>query len=215
MVAKLKSGQKILFIGDSITDCGRYLQQAPLGDGYVSLFSEFMMIRQPQKKIEIVNKGIGGNNVVDLQNRWADDVLPHKPDWLSIEVGINDLHQSFNVDNPAPITPDKFEEVYDEILARTRKALPKCKILLIDPFYISQDNCPNSFRNQVLPLLPKYIKAVAKMSRKYDTARVQTHEMFQKLLKYNEADKFCPEPVHPYRIGHLAIAEAVYNVLSK
>ncbi len=213
MSTKLKTGQTMLFVGDSITDCGRSGADAPLGNGYVRLFSEFMMIREPQKKIEIINKGIGGNNIADLQKRWTDDVLRHKPDWLSVKIGINDLHQAFG-NAPDPITPEKFEVVYDEILSRTRKALPKCKILLIDPFYVSQDNCPNSFRSQVLAQLPKYIKVVARMSRKYDTARIQTQEMFLKLLKYNEADKFSPESVHLHRLGHLALAEAVYNVLS-
>jgi hypothetical protein len=39
--------------------------------------------------------------------------------------------------------------------------------------------------------------------------------MFQKLLKYHEADKFSPEPVHPHLTGHLAIAEEVYKAFSK
>ena len=52
MSTKLKSGQKILFIGDSITDCSRRDTSAPIGHGYVSLFSELMMIREPQKRIK-------------------------------------------------------------------------------------------------------------------------------------------------------------------
>ena len=54
-----------------------------------------------------------------------------------------------------------------------------------------------------------------KMSRKYRTRLVRTHDVFQKLLKHHEADTFCGEPVHPNRVGHLAIAEAVYAALSR
>ena len=113
------------------------------------------------------------------------------------------------------MSPELFARSYDEILARTTKALPKCRILLIDPFYISAEQSPNSFRSQVLKLLPRYIATVHRMSRKYRTRLVPTHVMFQKLLKRYEADTFCGEPVHPNSTGHLVIAEAVYDALSR
>ena len=92
MATQIKNGQKVLFIGDSITDCGRRDSQRPLGNGYVKLFADLMIIQEPAKQITIVNKGISGDNVVGLRNRWTDDVLRNQPDWLSIKIGINDLH---------------------------------------------------------------------------------------------------------------------------
>ena len=53
------------------------------------------------------------------------------------------------------------------------------------------------------------------MSRKYGTRLVQTHAIFQKLLKYHHPALFCPEPIHPFLAGHLVIAEAVYEALRK
>ena len=92
MSMQIKNGQKVLFIGDSITDCGRRDAQRPLGAGYVKLFADMMIIRESAKRVEIINKGISGDNVVGLRNRWTDDVLRNRPDWLSIKIGINDLH---------------------------------------------------------------------------------------------------------------------------
>jgi len=74
---RIKDGSKIVFIGDSITDCGRRDPQSEgLGvHGYVRIFSEMMTTREPQKKVEILNRGIGGNTVDDLRARWNEDVL--------------------------------------------------------------------------------------------------------------------------------------------
>ena len=89
---KISDGQSILFIGDSITDCGRRTTERPLGNGYVKLFSNMLIVREHQKAITVINKGISGDVVTGLRNRWNDDVLRNKPDWLSIKIGINDIH---------------------------------------------------------------------------------------------------------------------------
>ena len=212
MATKLKSGETILFIGDSITDCGRRGEFAPLGCGYVKMFADMLAIREDAKGLRVINKGIGGNVVTQLQERWTDDVLRHKPDWLSVKIGINDLHRTL-AGSPEAVPPDLYAETYDEILARMKKKLPKCRVMLIDPFYISRDGSPHSNRHDVLKLLPEYIAIVHKMSRKYRTCLVRTHDVFQKLLRHHEPDLFCPEPVHPNPTGHLVIAEAVYDVL--
>ena len=214
MTTKLKNGQKILFIGDSITDCGRRATERPLGCGYVKMFADMLAIREPAKRITVINKGIGGNNVRDIQWRWTDDALRHKPDWLSVKIGINDLHGALG-GNPEAVTPEVFDEMYDEILSRTVKKLPRCRLLLIDPFYISTDTSPHSKRTDVLKLLPQYLKTVHRMGKRYGTRLVRTHETFQKLLKHHEPDLFCPEPVHPNPTGHMVIAEAVYAALSR
>ncbi|MFC1461708.1 GDSL-type esterase/lipase family protein, partial [Verrucomicrobiota bacterium] len=93
MQVKLKKGEKILFIGNSITDCGRRDVAAPLGSGYVKFVSDMLIMREPEKRVTIINKGIGGDVVPGLLARWKDDVLRHRPDWLSIKIGINDLHR--------------------------------------------------------------------------------------------------------------------------
>ncbi|MCK5739019.1 SGNH/GDSL hydrolase family protein, partial [bacterium] len=185
----------------------------PLGNGYVRFFSDLQTIREPEKQLKIINTGISGDRVTGLQNRWTDDVLNYEPDWLSIKIGINDLHSVVR-NTPEPVTPDIFAMIYDEILARTREALPNCRLLLIQPFYISRETAATSFRNSVLELLPEYLAIVTELSLKYKTALLETHAMFHNLLDYHPADTFCPEPVHPNATGHLAIAEAVYQSLS-
>ena len=213
MALRLKNGETILFIGDSITDCGRSGAAAPLGDGYVKMFADLLAIREPARRVTIINKGIGGNRVTDLHGRWTDDVMRHEPNWLSVKIGINDLHTHLG-DPTTGVSPKGFEDTYNDILGRVAKDLPRCRMLLIDPFYISLEDAPNTWRRTVLDALPAYIRVVHKMSRNHDTLLVKTHDMFQNLLAHYEADTFCAEPVHPNATGHLAIAEAVYAALT-
>ncbi|MFA5688499.1 MAG: SGNH/GDSL hydrolase family protein [Kiritimatiellales bacterium] len=213
MPVKIKNGETILFIGDSITDClHREKLHAPLGCGYVRIFADMLTVREPQKKITVANHGISGNNVGDLRDRWHDDVLEIAPDWLSIAIGINDLHHTFEGRISMPV--EQFGNIYDQILSQTKKRLPDCNILLIDPFYMSRDKTSDSFRARILRALPAYIDTVHQLSRKYQTRLVKTHELFQKQLKYHKLEVFSSEPIHPNSAGHLLIAEAVYNALS-
>jgi len=68
---------------------------------------------------------------------------------------------------------------------------------------------------KVMKILPEYIEAVSKLSRKCRTLHLETHGLFQRLLKYQHPDSYCNEPVHPLRAGHLMIAEKIYEALCK
>ena len=63
----VEDGQKLLYIGDSITDCGRRGAEAPLGAGYVKMTCEQIVAGWPERRIEFINKGIGGHKVTDLE----------------------------------------------------------------------------------------------------------------------------------------------------
>ena len=52
----LQDGQTMLYIGDSITDCGRRAAEAPLGGGYVRLFTEMATASHPDRAIRHINK---------------------------------------------------------------------------------------------------------------------------------------------------------------
>src|SRR5690625_1477219 len=100
----LEKNDKLIFIGDSVTDCerakpeGEGLFQA-LGNGYVSIVDSFLQSTYPELEIRVVNKGISGNTVRDLKARWQDDIMTQKPDCVSIMIGINDVWRQFDSPN--------------------------------------------------------------------------------------------------------------------
>ncbi|MDD2486233.1 MAG: SGNH/GDSL hydrolase family protein [bacterium] len=212
MGLKIKDGQKFLFTGDSITDCGRRGENYPLGNGYVKTFADKVTARFPELKVEHINKGIGGNTIKDLQNRWHDDAVALQPDWLSILVGINDLYRVLQ-GGPEAVSPEQYRKIYDVLLSAIVPSLTG-GVILMEPFYISCDDTGIGMRSRVLEMLPEYIDVVHEMHRKYDTLLIRTHEIFQRQLSFRHPDIFCPEPVHPNQAGHTVIAEALFDALS-
>jgi hypothetical protein len=213
----IQDQETILFIGDSITDCGRREDQyKPLGCGFVSLFNDLLLTRDSEKKITVLNRGIGGNTVEDLRSRWSDDVLAFRPDWLVVKIGINDLNQYLCKQGPIPLPPETYEEIYDQLLALTRETLPKCRLLLIDPFYGSTDTTPGSYRAKVAALLPQYLAAVSRLAGKHGARHLKMQEIFMAKLNLQAPEIYCPnEPVHPLSTGHCLIAESVYAALAQ
>ena len=93
-----KDGQTVVFVGDSITDCGRRGPDALYGNGYVKLAVDLITAKYPERRITFLNEGIGGNTVEDLRNRWHDDVLRHRPDSVHRNIGVKScLTMAFEV----------------------------------------------------------------------------------------------------------------------
>ena len=207
----IQDSQTVVFIGDSITDCSRRDVAYPYGEGYVRFAIDLITARYPQRDIKYVNRGISGDVSLGLQRRWKKDVLTHKPDWVSVLIGINDLHQCFYQDMK-DISPRQCRQAYLDCLSRTVENT-QAKLVLMDPFYICNDPQSGSAETFILSQLPGYIAVVEEMAEKFDAIHVPLHDVFQKQLGHRPADMFCPEPVHPNATGHMIIAHAWLNAM--
>jgi len=206
-------GSTVLLTGDSITDSDRRGAGAPLGNGYVSMIADLVLAKYPNQNLRFINTGIAGNNIRDLFDRWTDDVIRHQPDWLSIMIGINDLNAWLSNTAGRSVNPEEYANLYLQNLERIKKET-SAKIILLDSFYISTDYASGSYRNRVLQHLPAYLATVEKLATQFGTYHVQYHTMFQQLLTQHSPDRFCPEPVHPNKSGHLLMAYEWLRVLN-
>ena len=202
----IADGQTVVFIGDSITDSARCGGAKPLGDGYVRQIAQLIAARYPERRIAYHNKGIGGQTIVDLCSRWGDDVVAMDPDWLSVLVGVNDIHRQFNADQ-FDVSPDRFREHYRACLQRTAEET-ESRIILMDPFYISVEAHPDSQRTLILNQIAEYIAVVRELADEFDTLHVAMHDVFQRQLQYNPPDLFAADAMHPNVAGQAVIAEA-------
>lgn len=80
----VKAGDKIAFLGDSIT------QQGNGGPGgYVQLVGSGLAANGV--KVEIIGAGISGHKSNQMLERLERDVLSKKPQWMTLSCGVNDV----------------------------------------------------------------------------------------------------------------------------
>lgn len=207
MALEICPGSKVLFVGDSITDCGRMFENRPLGDGYVSLVRDLISAKYPGHQLQLVNRGVSGDTVIDLMNRWSDDVIAHQPDWISVKVGINDAIRWERRDPERAVSPEEYQQRYNRLLARATEET-EAKLVLVTPFFMSRDESSDSWRSSVLGLLPSYIEIVRTLAQQYGATLIDMHQAFQQQLEHVDPYELGPEPVHPNRRGHMVIAQA-------
>ena len=197
----LRPNQKILFIGDSITDAGRLEKPyRPLGYGYVHFIANWLIAKYPQYNLEIINTGINGNSILDLKRRWERDCLKHKPDIISVLIGINDVCRQYNdsLSNSAPL--DKYEVTYKQLLSAVKEYL-NCELVLIEPFLFCDDT-----DNAAYKTLMHYIQCVHTVSKNFDAVTVELQKQIDETLKKVPAQKWSDDMVHPYLWAHAWIA---------
>ncbi|MBS0632949.1 MAG: SGNH/GDSL hydrolase family protein [Verrucomicrobia bacterium] len=204
---------KLLFIGDSITDCER---ARPVGEGlfgaigksYVGLVEGFLAATHPGHAIRVVNMGTSGHTVLDLKARWQTDVLDLKPDWLAIMIGVNDVWRQFDLplQTEIHVSPDTYTRALNELVEASRARIPN--IILMTPFYI-EPNRADAMRAR----MDEYGAIVKKTAAQHNVRFIDTQAAFDAVLQHMHANAIAWDRVHPNNIGHAVLARAVLNHL--
>ena len=201
----------ILFQGDSITDCGRKADFGRnLGHGYATLVGAALGAAEPYQ-YRIVNRGIGGNRIVDLYARMKVDMINLKPDYMSILIGINDVWHE--LDSKNGVDAAKFEMVYDLMVSELKAALPDLKIMIMEPFVLpgsgtTSEETPErdpEFRSETI----LRAQAAKRIAEKHGLVFVPLQEVFDKAnADAPTPDYWLVDGVHPTAAGHELIKQA-------
>jgi lysophospholipase L1-like esterase len=196
-----QSGEKVLFIGDSITDCGRRGDHAPLGHGYVRKITELITAKYPERDIAYVNKGIGGDIVEGLETRWDTDVIDEKPDWLSVKIGINNASRQLGEGIANEVYLPKWEACYRRILTRVKNELD-APLFLFEIFYIEED-----VENPRPLAVDAYNACIHKLADEFDARLIQTNDAFDNAVAARPGALWTTQDgVHPNAEGHTLMA---------
>jgi lysophospholipase L1-like esterase len=210
---KIAHGSTLVMIGDSITDCGR--DQPPmdgfgdaLGTGYVYFVDSLIGAAYPGYRIQILNRGISGNTIRDLDSRWQKDVLDLHPDWLSIMIGINDVWRQFDSFLPPSqmVSIGEYENTLERLVRETRPQLKG--LILITPYYVEPD--------RGLPMramMDRYGEAVRALARKYQAVLVDAQAAIDQALRGLSADDLASDRVHMNSVGHMILARAFLKAI--
>jgi len=207
---KINPESKILFTGDSITDCGSSLSDDInfLGHGYPVFIASLLGARYPEYEFSFVNTGVSGNRISDLAERWQHDVLNHKPDILSILIGINDVWARYTT--LTSISEMEFSSIYKDLLKQTRKNLPDTRIVLMEPFVLPMHADQRNWRADLDPK----IQAVRDLAEEFSCILIPLDGIFAAAASRREKSFWVKDGVHPTPNGHALIAENwIKNVL--
>ena len=200
----LKPGMRILFQGDSITDAGRTGSPDPaesLGGGYPNEIARQIAESFPEAGISIINRGISGHRVYDLEARWTEDCIALEPDVVSILIGINDTWRRYDSDMLSPTA--KFDASLRRMLDRV-KAETAAQIVLLEPFVLPIPEDRASWREDLDPR----IHSVRAIARDYKALFLPLDGMFAQAATQEEMGFWLPDGVHPSEAGHELIADA-------
>lgn len=205
----------ILFQGDSITDFGRDRgEKRPnrgLGNGYVNMIAGRLLADNPEMKI--YNRGVSGNRIMDMYARWEEDTINIDFDILSIFNGINDVGFSLRLHCGA--SAEKYERMYDMLIAETIERKPAFSLVLCEPFVMPVDQDWPPFGNDIFANYTLWRDTVAErgeivkgLAKKYNAVFVPLKKVMDEAMDRAPAAFWSQDAIHPTSAGCELIARA-------
>jgi len=197
---------KILFQGDSITDAFRKPEEInpayQLGNGYAFLVAAHLGAQYPERHFEFLNRGISGQAVQHLAERWQTDALDVQPDLLSLLVGVNNILRR---NSGWPDIPDAgFLELYRNILDQMLAQNPHVRFLLIEPFLLQAGSVTDEMAARFRPIQ----KGIAAIAIDFDAPLIPLQSIFDQALSRAPAAYWAYDGIHPTHAGFQIIADA-------
>ncbi len=192
-----------LFQGDSITDVGRSRSNdGEMGMGYATVMAANLGAECPGK-YKFINRGIGGNRVIDLYARIKADIINLSPDYMSILIGVNDVWHEVGGKNG--LLTEKYEKIYSMLIEEVKEALPEIKIFILEPF-ITEGPAIDVAHDFFWTDVKEKAAAAKRVAQKYGLVFVPLQSVFDDACKVMPASNWTCEGVHPTTAGHGLIA---------
>ena len=208
------NGNTVLFQGDSITDAGRDKEKElpnnarSFGLGYAFLAASALLNVMPEKNLTIYNRGISGNKVYQLADRWQKDCLDLEPEVLSILIGVNDYWHKRNGQYDG--TVEVYENDFRKLLKSTKEKLPHIKLVICEPFYVLNTSAVDeTWAN----LMKEYQAVAKKIANEFGALWVPFQQVFDEAVKHAPATYWTGDGVHPAMPGAQLMAEAWLKVV--
>jgi lysophospholipase L1-like esterase len=211
---QLLKDQTILFQGDSITDAGRSKEETgfnnpkALGTGYALLSAVELLEEFAELNLKIYNKGISGNKVYQLAERWDKDCIDLKPDILSILIGVNDFWHKLNGNYNGTI--EIYRNDFIALLERTKKALPNIKLVICEPYAVPGVKAVDE---KWFPDFYEYQKAAREIAESFGAIFVPFQKVYDEAIKRAPASYWTGDGVHAALPGAQLMAEAWTEVI--
>ena len=205
-VPAFKKGDKVVFLGDSITQGGNGPK------GYVGLIRAAFAEKHKDLGVEVVNAGVSGNKVPDLTRRLQRDVLDKKLALVVIYIGINDVWHGEK--NPANGTSKAdFEAGLRAIVEKITAA--GGKVVICTPTVIGEKS-----ENTHDAKLDEYSDVSRKIAADLKLPLVDLRKAFADHLKANNKENkdkgvLTGDRVHLNEAGNKLVADSILKTILK
>ena len=208
-------GDKVCFIGNSITQMGHYHY-------FVNLY---YMLHYPEMQLETYNCGISGNMGFNVLKRIQRDILVHKPTVATLMLGMNDvnreLYEKVTTDTAILNARDRSIELYRKNVDSIAQQLTKnhCRLIFLTPSIYDQESkieATNNYGvNDALGICAKFLKTLAP---KYNAQVVDFNGEMNKINHLGLAmdQNFAlagNDRIHPDIWGHFIMASIFLKTL--
>lgn len=204
-IPQFKKGERVVFVGNSITHGGHY-------HSFIWLY---YMTRFPDKPITIMNAGIGGESAWDIKDRLDYDVFDRKPTYVTLTFGMNDTgYDVYMKENAKELSEQRianslesFREIEERLLAENKVT----KVLIGGSPYDETSKFNNFILHQKNNAILKIIDAQRVSARKNGWGFVDFNQPMREIsLKEQEKDStftFCRiDRIHPDNDGQMVMA---------
>lgn len=206
--------KRILFQGDSITDCSRDRKDFyAMGNGYANMVKASLGTDCPGE-YEFINRGISGDRSVDIYARIKKDFINLQPDYASIYMGVNDTWHEIMYQNG--VDTQKFERIYSMLIEEIQAACPRTKLFLIAPYVLegektcNTEEMPERFTGFQKDVAEK-AAATKRIAEKYDLPLIELQPVFDEACKNAPPSYWAQDGVHPTACGHELIKRQWLN----
>lgn len=204
----LKKGDRIVFLGDSITQAGAGPK------GYVTMIREAVTEKHKDWGLEVIGAGISGNKVPDIQKRLQKDVLDKKPTVVVIYIGINDVWHG-EKDPAKGTSKEAFEAGLGDVIDKCKAA--GARVVLCTPSVIGEKADGS---NTLDAKLDEYSGISRKVAKDKGAELCDLRQAFIDHLKAKNSDNkekgiLTGDRVHLNEAGNRFVAETILKALGE
>jgi len=230
LMTSCTNSTKVVFLGDSITEnaiskkgdtltFANGLTQVPKYTGFIARLKESV-----GEDVELIGKGIGGDKVSNLLERYKKDVLSLNPDIVFIYIGINDIWHKYDFGTGTDII--FYENGLRKIIADIKSN--GARVVLCTPTVIGENKgeftLVNQFKNiETMEImngdLDAYSDVIRKLSSELDTDLVDLREIFMNYISENNPNNesagiTTSDGVHLNDQGNKLIADSMLKFIN-
>ncbi len=205
----VKDNQRILFIGDSITDLKFNRKfRCRISGANVYCLQIAKELRKKHKGLKFFYRGIASNRSYHLYDRLTKDCINLKPDLIVMLIGVNDAWENYVPEQYPPLLRP-LEPHMKEIYRRIKTELPNAKLITLLPFLINTIEEKRPFHT----ILDDYIAKLHSYAEGNADEIIALQPLFDKAEETTMPILLAKDSIHPTDLGHSIIAKAVLEIL--